>query len=202
MAMSPRPRCQSTVRGHDSRIGATTSIWLRRADAPLVDELVADGRAVRVEKDVVQTVSFSGNAFSVKNARGKLRSPRGQRGSVQNVRRWLTTSAMSSAGQRVAERRHVAIERPNRTALVHDRLPVRIGLSRRERAVAEIGRIDVAETLRRPARSVFAVTGQARVPIDVLARSRLGAGVDRQRRRPTSATSSRANGNVSSARAV
>ncbi len=123
------------------------------------------------------------------------------RGSVQNVRRWLTTSAISSAGERVAERRHVAIERPDRTALVHDRLPVRIRLGRREGAVAEVRRVDVAETLGRPARSVFAVTGQARVPIDVLARSRLGTGVDRQPRHGEG-NEHRANGRLSSARGV
>ena len=54
-----------------------------RSDAVLVDELVGDRLRARVVTPVVQTVSFSGNAFSVKNARGKFRSPRGHGGSSQ-----------------------------------------------------------------------------------------------------------------------
>ena len=45
---------------------------------------------------IVQTASFSGKAFSVKNARGKFRSPCGQAGSGQKVRIWEMARRMSS----------------------------------------------------------------------------------------------------------
>ncbi len=45
---------------------------------------------------VVITVSFSGNAFSVKNARGKFRSPRGHERSSQNDHRYLIVRSICS----------------------------------------------------------------------------------------------------------
>jgi len=40
--------------------------------------------------------------------------------------------------QGLAERRHVAIEAPDRTTFVNDGLPVQVGFCRRERAVGEV----------------------------------------------------------------
>ena len=80
------------------RTGASTSYCHRDADAMLVDELVGHGLAHPTwSQPVVQTASFSGNAFSVKKARGRFRSPRGHGGSSQNVHRYLTARSICSS---------------------------------------------------------------------------------------------------------
>ena len=45
---------------------------------------------------VVHTVSFSGNAFSVKNARGRFKSPRGHAGFWQKLHRYFTARSSCS----------------------------------------------------------------------------------------------------------
>ena len=148
-----------------------------RAEPAFVDQVVADEPlAARPVNVVAQTASFSGNAFSVKNARGRFRSPRGQAGSVQNVRRWPTASAISVWRQRVAERRHVAIEAADRAAFVHDGLPVGIGFAGRERAVGEIGQRRVeADGRDRRALAIRTVAGHAGGAVDVLAGASAGS---------------------------
>ena len=63
------------------------------------------------------------------------------------------------SGQRLAEGRHVAIERAHRAAFVHHREPIGTGLGRR-RAVGEVTNryVEANRGLRRPA----AVAGMAR----------------------------------------
>ena len=67
---------------------------------------------------VAQTASFSGNAFSVKKARGRFRSPRGQAASVQNVRRCADRKRDILLRERVTERRHVTIQSADGPAFV------------------------------------------------------------------------------------
>jgi hypothetical protein len=72
--------------------------------------------------------------------------------------------------QRVAERRHVPIEAANRSAFMHHRLPVGIGLGGREPAVGEIRQRDGESHRRsRHSRAIDAVTGHARRLIDLRA---------------------------------
>ena len=114
---------------------------------------------------VVQTASFSGNAFSVKNARGRFRSPRGHAGSRAeraDMARWRGDIV---GRQRVAERRHVAIEPAHRAALVDDGAPVGVRFAGGKGAVAEVGkgRLEADDRARRaPAiRPVAGGTGGA-----------------------------------------
>jgi hypothetical protein len=79
------------------------------------------------------------------------------------------------AGERITERGHVSIEAADPPAFVDDCLPIRIGLRRGEGAVAEIGRLDIAEPFRRAAGSIFTVARQARLAINLLPGSRLCA---------------------------
>ena len=62
----------------------------------LVDQLVVDRFGTDPVMPVVQTVSFSGNAFSVKKARGRFRSPRGHDASLQNVQTYFTARSICS----------------------------------------------------------------------------------------------------------
>ena len=66
-------------------IGITISYWLRCLIRCSYTSSLLTAFAPWPVNSVVQTVSFSGNAFSVKKARGKFRSPRGHCGSVQSV---------------------------------------------------------------------------------------------------------------------
>ena len=69
-------------------IGTITSNWLRAPRRRSYTSSLPMAVSPLVLTLVVHTVSFSGNAFSVKNARGKLRSPIGHAArSAQKVRR-------------------------------------------------------------------------------------------------------------------
>ena len=119
----------------------------------------------------VNTASFSGNAFSVKNARGKFSSPRGHAGSAQKPRRWPTSASIScsdSASPNAGIRRSSArIPPPS----VDDGRPVEVGLRRGERAVGEIGQRRVeADDRSRLALAVRPVAGRTRGLIELLGR--------------------------------
>ena len=134
---------------------------------------------------VVQTVSFSGNAFSVKNARGKFRSPRGHAGSVQKRPEVPDRRLDLLRRQRVAERRHVAIERADRSAARGHGNPVAERLHGVGRAVGEVGKVVAVRQRQREADDAAAASPCRRRAWQVAhagAEDLLAGGVGRQAR--------------------
>ncbi len=109
--------------------------------------------------------SFSGNAFSVRIGRGKLRLPLGQpplRAERPDVR---DEAANLFGRQRILERRHLRREPDARTTLGDRAFPIGVGFGRRDRAVGEVHRLNGDRRLAHLSGSVDGVTARApRVP--------------------------------------
>jgi hypothetical protein len=83
---SPRPRVHNVPgEGRSKPSGMVISYWLRFLMRCSYTRSLDISFGPAVENAVVQTDSLSGYAFSVKNARGKFKSPRGHPSSLQSV---------------------------------------------------------------------------------------------------------------------
>ena len=135
--------------------------------------------APELMKPVVQTVSFSGNAFSVKNARGRFRSPRGHDGS--SAKRPDDTSRRVRFGPLSTRRRTPACDGrvprtgPPRCATAIQSASgstVLVAQSVKSGKLVSVGKrqLESDDALRLPG-AVDVVAGGARLTVDLLARS-------------------------------
>ena len=164
-------------------------------DAPLVDQVVAHGcRSSRVVTAVAHTTSFSGNAFSVKNARGRFRSPLGQLESVAERSHVADRQRDLVRRERIAERRHVAVEAAHRSTFMDDAEPVHVGFGCGKRAVGEIGqrRVESDDRFGRPG-AVGTMAGDAGRPVEILRGALRSAGSLCAERRATAQDGERQN---------
>ena len=175
-ATSPSPVCHpiSGFRRVDRNDGFDL---VARTEAPLVDELIADGR-FRAASDRVGQDDFvlGERLFGEDGARevqiaARPRAVRTELANVANGRGDLFHR------QRIAEGRHAARQPTNPPALVHDGDPVGIRFRRRERTVREVRERGLeADRRTRRAPSVRAVAGDAGGAVDVFASGRCGHG--------------------------
>ena len=170
-ATSPSPRFHSPDGVLlDALIGATSFDLVPRPEPLLVDQLVLDralaaaGHGRRPDRFVLGKRLLGEERARQVQVAARPRRIGAERADMADRERDVLWR------QRVAERRHVAIEAADRAALMDDGVPVRVGFAGRKRAVAEVGKGRVeADDRRAGSPAIRAVAGGTGRAVHVLA---------------------------------